>query len=252
MSTSRIPLVVAHRGASADHPENTVAAFSGAVEQGADGVELDVRLTASGQLIVHHDAWYLDGRTVWGTPLDDAPSGTCDLRAALDACRGVLVNVEIKNDPGDLGEGVEWSTDPADAVAELLRDRTASPGEDRVIVSSFDAATLDHFHGVAPEVPTGVLVADLNAHPDAPERAVAAGHRALHPWEHFVDADLVERCRALGLDINTWTVDDPVRIAELAALGVAAVITNRPAVALDAVGRGNSTGGGAPVTGPNR
>jgi glycerophosphoryl diester phosphodiesterase len=111
-----------------------------------------------------------------------------------------------------------------------------------VIVSSFDSATLDRFHAVAPEVPTGVLVADLNAHPDAPERAAAAGHRALHPWEHFVDADLVRRCRALGLDINTWTVDDPVRIAGLAALGVAAVITNRPTVALDALGRGQRSG----------
>jgi len=242
MSTSRTPLVVAHRGASADHPENTVAAFSGAVEQGADGVELDVRLTADDSLIVHHDAWYLDGRTVWGTPLYDAPSGTCDLTSALDACRGLLVNVEIKNDPGDLGEGAEWSVGPADAVAELLRGRATAGCEDRVIVSSFDADTLDHFHAVASEVPTGVLIADLNAHPDAPERAAAAGHRALHPWEHFVDADLVRRCRALGLDINTWTVDDPVRIAELAALGVAAVITNRPTVALDALGRGQRSG----------
>lgn len=238
MSTSRTPLVVAHRGASADHPENTLAAFVGAVEQGADGVELDVRLTAAGQLIVHHDAWYLDGRTVWATTLDDAPSGTCDLAAALDACAGLLVNVEIKNDPGDLGEGVEWSTDPADAVAALLRDRADAGRADRVLVSSFDAATLNHFHAVAPDVPTGVLIVDLNEHPDTLERAAAGGHRALHPWEHVVDAALVERCRVLGLDVNTWTVDDPDRIADLAALGVAAVITNRPADALAALGRG--------------
>ena len=244
MSISPTPLVLAHRGASADHPENTVAAFRGAVEQGADGVELDVRLTSAGHLIVHHDAWYLDGRTVWGTPLADAPSGTCDLGAALDASEGLLVNVEIKNDPGDLGEGVEWSTDPADAVAELLGARNAAGRADRVLVSSFDAATLDHFHAVAPDVPTGVLVADLNAHPDTPERAAAAGHRALHPWEAFVDAELVARCRALGLDINTWTVDDPGRVRGLAALGVASVITNRPAAALAALGRGPGTGGG--------
>lgn len=243
MSTAPNPLVVAHRGASADHPENTLAAFSGAVDQGADGVELDVRLTASGHLIVHHDAWYLDGRTVWGTELADAPPGTCDLPTALDVCGGLLVNVEIKNDPGDLGEGVGWSTDPADAVAALLRDRAAAGRVDRVLVSSFDAATLDHFHVVSPEVPTGVLVADPTVHPDTPERAAAAGHRALHPWEHFVDAELVERCRALGLDVNTWTVDDPVRIAELAGLGVASVITNRPADALTALGRGAAATG---------
>lgn len=238
MMTSGSPTaVLAHRGASSDHPENTLEAFAAALAQGADGVELDVRLTGDGSLIVHHDAWYRDGRTVWSTPADERPDGVPLLAEVLEVCRGALVNVEIKNTPGDLGEGVEWSTEPAVAVVGELRGRAATGTVDRILVSSFDVATLAAVRDAEPSLPTGQLVFDLNAWPDAPEAAAAAGHGALHPWEPFVDAELVARCRTLGLAVNTWTVDDPDRVAELSALGVDAVITNVPAVALPALGR---------------
>ncbi len=241
MSHSRRPLVYAHRGASADFPENTLEAFEGALEQGADGVELDVRLNAAGELIVHHDAWYRDGRTVWDVTLAEAPPGTCDLNAALDACAWIRVNVEIKNDPADLGgEHVTWSVDPADAVVDLLAVRQRDRLGDDVIVSSFDHATLARVLEVRPDLPTGALLGDLRADPGAVDRAADAGHGAVHPWEPFVDAAFVDRCRNLGLLINTWTVDDLDRVLALADLGVDGVITNMPEAARSALG---STGG---------
>jgi glycerophosphoryl diester phosphodiesterase len=230
-------LIYGHRGASADHPENTLEAFAGARAQGADGVELDVRLAADGSLIVHHDAWYRDGRTLWSTRAEDRPDGVPLLDETLEACVDLRVNVEIKNLDGDLGEGVAWTTDPADAVVDLLRARRAAGRRDDVIVSSFDAATLDRVRGLDDAIETGLLVFDLRADPDAPRRASAAGHGALHPWDPFVGPELLGTCRDLGLQLNTWTVDEHDRIQDLAVLGVDGIITNVPAVARRALGR---------------
>ena len=221
------PLVIGHRGASADHPENTVAAFRGAAEQGADWVELDVRINRVGELVVHHDPELGDGRTVWSTPLADAPDGTVDLARALDACAPMGINIEIKNSPGDLADA-PYDLAVVDAVADLLAARRSAGIVEEVLVSSFDLATLDRFRALAPGTPTGYLVVDP-ATDDAPAVAAANGHSALHPWDPCVDAALVDRCRSLGLLLNTWTVDDPARVRALAVLGVDGIVTNSPA-----------------------
>ena len=85
---------------------------------------------------------------------------------------------------------------------------------------------------LAPELPTGLLAFDLALGPrsaSSPPRW--RGHRAVNPWDPFVDEALVARAHAAGLEVNIWTVDDPERIAALAALGVDGVITNVPDVA---------------------
>jgi len=231
-------LIIGHRGASADHTENTVDAFRGAREQGADWVELDVRTAADGALIVHHDAWYRDGRTVWDTPAADRPPGVPVLAEALDACAGMGVNVEIKNSPGDLGgDQVRHSLRPADIVLELLAARSAAGVEEQILVSSFDIPTLDRIRSLDRHIATGYLVFDLNAVPDAPQRAADGGHDALHPWDPFVDEALVRSCHDVGLLLNTWTVDEHDRIQDLALLGVDGIITNVPRLARQALGR---------------
>ena len=96
-----IPMVIAHRGASAAHPENTVAAFVGARDAGADGVELDARRTADGHVIVHHDAQLPDGRVIVELAAAELPDHVPSLAEALDACAGMVVNIEIKNWPDD-------------------------------------------------------------------------------------------------------------------------------------------------------
>jgi glycerophosphoryl diester phosphodiesterase len=231
MSSREESLIIAHRGASADHPENTREAFLGAAEQGADWVELDVRLAADGALIVHHDAWYHDRRTVWDTPSAERPPAVPDLAAALDACAPMGVNVEIKNSPGDLGgDHVPHSLDVVDRVLALLAERAAGGRADRILVSSFDPASIDRVREQGGP-PSAQLVFDVAGWADVVESTAERGHRALHPWDPFVDAALLERCHGLGLVVNTWTVDEHDRIVELGRMGVDGIVTNVPGAA---------------------
>jgi glycerophosphoryl diester phosphodiesterase len=225
-------LVLGHRGASATFAENTLVAFTGALDQGADGVELDVRRTADGALAVHHDAALADGRLIVETDAAALPSSVPSLAEALEALTAAAVdNVEIKNWPEDP------DFDPGEAVAERVVDLLRRRGEldgGRLLVSSFHGPTLERVRALAPGLATGWLAID--AGPELVERAAAAGHRALHPHHAFVTEELVAAARAAGLALNTWTVDDPVRIRWLAEVGVDAVITNDPAAARAALG----------------
>lgn len=215
-------LVIAHRGASAAFPENTVAAFTGARALGADWVELDVRRAADGALVVLHDEALPDGRLLHTLTRDDIDPSVPSLSEALDACEGMGVNVEIKNLP------TEAAYDPAMAVVPDVVEELRRRGDpERWLVSCFDLATVDACHALAPEIPTAFLVLDPKG-AEAVEVAAAHGHRAVHPWVPFVDEALVEHAHAAGLQVNTWTIDDPERIVELAAWGTDGVVTNVP------------------------
>ena len=100
-----------------DRRENTVEAFEEAAVQGADWVELDVRLSADDVLVVHHDAHYPDGRLVRDVPMDEVPAHVPSLAEAFEACDGMGVNVEVKNLPGDPDH--EASVVACEAVAGL-------------------------------------------------------------------------------------------------------------------------------------
>ena len=234
MSSDDRPLVIAHRGASADVQENTAEAFRTAREQGADWVELDVRITEDGGLIVNHDAWYRDGRTVWSTPLTEVPPTTLDLDGAVEACAGMGINVEIKNSPGDLADGT-WGMDVVDATLERLSQLTDEV-RDRILISSFDLATIERSKALDPALATGYLVFDMGQQPDAVAVAADGGHQAFHPWDPFVTPELLTECRDRGLIVNTWTVDDPARWMELAAWGVDGIVTNTPGLLASALG----------------
>lgn len=222
--------VIAHRGASRAFPENTVAAFAAAVRVGADGVELDVRRSADGALVVRHDPTLPDGRLVANTEVAALPDWLPRLDAALDACHGISVNVEIKNLPHEPG----WDATEAIAVdvARLAADRPA--GETGAIsVSAFTLATIDAVRAAEPTVPTGWLTLAGYDQPAAVETAADRGHAALHPHHHGVSAAVVEAAHDAGLAVVTWTVDEPDRLRAVADMGVDAVITNVPDVALD-------------------
>ena len=213
--------VFAHRGASAVEPENTIAAFLRAAAMGADGVELDVRRG----LLVHHDP----------VPVDHPPS----LAAALDACAGMTVNIEIKNLPGD--DDFDPEELLAAQVVELLHQRE---GRDDVIVSSFNLSAINRVRQLDAAIPTAFLVVVA---PDAVgeagginsdvvgrviDRCRRHGHGGLNPHHLGVTPRFVGLARAAGLAISTWTVDDPARMRELAALGVDSIITNVPDLAI--------------------
>ncbi len=240
------PLVLGHRGASADAPENTLAAFRMALAQGADGFELDVWRCRGGEPVVIHDA---DCRRTGQAPLVVREEPLSRLREldvgmwrgepfageriptlseVLDAFPDAVVNVELKSARvPDLGLAVE--------VVRTLRQQRAEP---RVVVSSFSAALLGAFRSLAPDVATGFLVspgAIAWARAEAAVRAIrpAAIHLAL---ELATDRRLEAWTRA-GMNVLVWTVDDPVEVERLARLGVAAVVSNRPGLAHEAVRR---------------
>lgn len=218
------PLVIAHRGASADAPENTVEAYRLAAEQGADWVELDVRRTADGHLAVSHDATLADGRVLVCTTRADVPPDVPSLSEALDACAGMGVNIEIKNSPDD--PDYDESDSVADSVVALLDERE---GRDDVLISSFTPHTVQRVAAGARPWPTAWLVHSATV--EAVEATVKGGHRALHPADRGTTAAGVAAARRAGLEVNVWTVDDPDRMRALAAMGATGIVTNVPALA---------------------
>jgi glycerophosphoryl diester phosphodiesterase len=207
--------------------QNTIEAFLEARRQGADGVELDVRRSGDDAMVVFHDAHLADGRLIADLGVDDLPPEVPLLGAALDACDGMVVNIEIKNFP------IEPDYDPdeflAGAVAALVGERKLHR---RVVVSSFSLDVIDRVREVDPEIPTGYLTSATWDQLACLERMLANGHRVFHPNHVAVGPDLVEAVHSAGVRLNTWTVDDPDRIRWLADIGVDGIITNTPDVAL--------------------
>lgn len=219
--------VMAHRGASAAFAENTLEAFAGARALGADWVELDVRRTADRRLVVHHDAHLPGGVALMARHRAQIPSVVPDLAEALDTCHPLGVNIEIKNGAPDPDFDPTGRLD-ADALVDLLHRRR---GSDQVLVSSFNLASIDRVHELDPTVPTGWLLLDRGKTADLVARAVDGGHAAIHPPADMVDAAFVDHARSAGLNVNVWTVDEPLRMTELVAMGVDGIITNVPDVA---------------------
>jgi glycerophosphoryl diester phosphodiesterase len=216
-----------HRGASSVKRENTIEAFEEAARLGADGVELDVRRTIDGAMVVHHDATFADGRVIVETPAMAVPSDVTTLRDALVACGDMTVNIEIKNVPID----PDW--DPDETVAANVVALVQEVGVvDRVVVSSFGLAAIDAVRAANPSIRTGWLTMPNYDQLRALETTVEHGHGALHPFHTTVDDALVAAARSAGVALHTWTVDDPADMRRLASLGVDALITNDVALAV--------------------
>lgn len=230
------PRVFGHRGASAEAPENTLCAFRLAMEQGADGVELDAWCCGTGEVVVIHDEE--TRRTAGGTlRVPEAPLGALRaldagrhkaerftgeriplLAEVLEALPLALVNVELKGRGGD-GR-------VAAAAAGVIRDARA---EERVLVSSFDFRLLAAFKKVAPSLPLGLLFEEghlLRLRTCLAARRLRAA--AVHPEARLCTAGRMEGWRARGLLVNVWTVDEPEEARRLAALGATGLITNLP------------------------
>lgn len=265
MDTAR-PYVVAHRGASAHRAEHTLAAYALALQQGADGLECDVRLTRDGHLVCVHDRTVnrtSDGRGVvseltlatmseldfghWHDELPESADELIDSPLAkpsaepehrglltLDNLLGVLRDtspeaklfVETKH-PVRYGGLVE-----AKLVALLARHGLAKPAdkdESRVVVMSFSSLAVRRLGEQAPHLPTVQLIR---------RRQPLVLDGALPPWVHLAgpgirllreDPDWVERFRARGRDVYCWTVDRPADVRLCERLGVRYLATNSPA-----------------------
>jgi glycerophosphoryl diester phosphodiesterase len=235
------PLVLGHRGARHARPENTLAAFDLALDEGADGVELDVRLNADGEAVVCHDenlSRVTAGRD--GRRIRDLSSEACrhvDLGGgealptlarvlAWAEGRQALVNVEIKT-RGGLGVGA------CRVVAELCRK---APDPDRLLVSSFGAACVLLQARTAPELASAWLFATQTSAWLSTRRALVAA--AVHPSEALVTPRRMRAWHALGLRVHVWTVNDPKRALALSALGVDCLISDHPAAVLGRLAAG--------------
>lgn len=232
--------ILAHRGASAYAPENTIPSFELAIEQGADGVELDVHLTKDGELAVIHDERVdrtTDGKGfVKDFSMDelkklDAKNGMDEFANAriptLGEVYGLLartkmtVNVEIKTD-------IMEYPHICDKLL-VLEDKYRMNG--RILYSSFNHYTMMEMLRLRPEARTGLLYMSIMASPW--NYAQKQGAAALHP--HFITfsktPDMAVNCIRRGIDVNIWTVDDPIWIKRLSDLGVTSLITNKPDLA---------------------
>src|ERR1700744_3443512 len=214
--------VFAHRGCTEGFVENTIDAFAEARRLGADGVELDVRLTADGALAVHHDAEIPGVGLIAELGAADLPAHVPLLADVLAVCEGMVVNVEIKNAPQDPG----WDAD--EAVAALTAGVIDEAGwTTRVLVSSFQVATLRAVQAADARLALGALWGFGTEPADALTAAAGIGVAAVHPFVLSVTTDLVEQAHAMGLAVNVWTVNAPADLREMVAAGVDTVITDR-------------------------
>ena len=245
------PQIFAHRGARRVAPENTLPAFAAALAMGADGIELDVHVTRDGQLVVIHD-FHVDKTTDGQGPIanmtaaevaqldagshfspDFAGTRVPTLEEVLDLvdnrCR---INIEIKS--MDI-----YARDASDAVAALIQRRSLY---EQVIVSSFNPITLIKMRQLDPAIALGMLYDDEMP---AIFRSVWAGPpiqpEAQHPDHQLIDADYMSWTRNLGVQVNTWTVNEPDEARRLAGLEVTTLITDVPDVLIAAL-RGGTSG----------
>lgn len=225
-----LPLVCAHRGASAHAQENTVAAARAAVDAGAEWVEFDVRPSGDGRLVVHHDPATRDGAVVAQTPAgelgDDAPT----FADFVAACGPLGLDIELKTDQ----VGIDAARYVELVAGEIDRHVHASSAN-RIVVTSFDQDVLDLFRAHRRDIATGVLFHDRTAS-WAIDRAIAHGHGAIAPWFRLVDADLVDAAHRAGLAVATWTVNEPRDVRAAAEAGVDMIIGDDPALIIDVLG----------------
>lgn len=219
--------VFAHRGCTEGPRENTLEAFVEARRRGADGVEFDVRRSADGALVVHHDAGIEGVGLICQTPVLSLPDYVPLLAQVIDACQDMEMNVEVKNHPGDPGY------DPTGSLARAVAAELLEQGRlDGVVVSSFDVPTIEAVRTAEPGLAIGWLLGGLADLEASLATAVVAGYEALHPFFAGVTPGLVARCHQAGLAINVWTPNTDAELESVFALGVDTVITDRLSAAL--------------------
>lgn len=240
-------LIVAHRGALAEAPENTMLAYQRAVDLGADAIEIDVHLTKDGKLALIHDET-LDRTTSLTGPIADktlAQIRRGDAGYHFTASDGSFRFRGQKLKVPTLAEVLDWLPDGIGLVVEIkARAATAATMEalrgsrvraaGAVTVISFDEQTIDEAHRLDPDLPTGYLLVPFQATEPALTFAVEHGHAAILPWEVDLGLDpepLISLARAYGRQVGCYVVNDPDRMKQLAAIGLWGFVTDLPGLA---------------------
>ncbi|MEV4870624.1 glycerophosphodiester phosphodiesterase [Streptomyces syringium] len=257
------PAVIAHRGASEDAPEHTLAAYRKAIEDGADALECDVRLTADGHLVCVHDRRVnrtSNGRGAvstmelsvlsaldfgsWKGQATDTEAPDRDSTSVLtlerllelvaDAGRPVELAIETKHP-------TRWAGQVEERLLDLLgRFGLAAPPAGQpspVRVMSFSARSLHRVRAAAPALPTVYLMQFVS--PRHRDGRLPPGVRIAGPSIRIIrnNPGYVARLHRAGHEVHVWTVNDQADVELCARLGVDAVITNRPKAVLSQLGR---------------
>ena len=216
------PLTIAHRGWPTRFPDNTLSGFL-AASVIADAIELDVRRSLDGKLVLSHDPDLLGlivSETPWSVLAElDLGGGHHPvlLDEALAAVPSTPVQIEIKNDPDEPG----FERDHRLALEAADRAR---PGD---LVTSFNPATVEAVRRVYEQVQTGLAVAGTGTLDQHVMYCVDAGHVALVP-HHQMIRETLDLATREGIDLFPWTVNDPNRVMELVEFGVSGIITDDP------------------------
>jgi glycerophosphoryl diester phosphodiesterase len=229
---------IAHRGASGHAPENTMAAFRRAVELGARFIETDLQITRDAQVIAIHDFTLdrttsgkgqahlltledirkLDAGSWFGGGAGETFQGerVPTLKEILDFAKrhDIIFYLEIKSGPA-------WGVEHA--VVAALRDENASA---RVVILSFDPASLDTVHRLDTTMMTGLLLEHPSS--DLVERTVRAGARQLVAAGELITSAVVDKAHHAGLQVVAWTINEPEQMRRLIAAGADGIITDYP------------------------
>lgn len=231
--------VIAHRGASLQAPENTMAAFRLAMDQGASAIEFDVKLSRDRKIVIHHDLSVDRTTDGFGLVKDKSYSELKDLdagkkfgvdfigepipllRDVFEALGGNLVmNIELTN----------YGT-PFDGLADSVVDLVKLHGlENSVLFSSFNFFNLLRCKKLIPQIPCGALIG-----PRKIFQRIVSDHlpfQATHPWKGDVDLKFVEKAHKNKKRVHVWTVNDEVTMKNLKSMGVDGIFTDDPESAL--------------------
>lgn len=231
--------IIGHRGASGSAPENTLSAFTKAVEMGADMIELDVQLTRDNQLIVMHDPTVnrttdgsgrisnltlaelqrLDAGAWFGSEFKGEKIPTL-LQVIQKMAGRCYLNIEVKRNRAKN----KSSQRPIEEV--LLETLSMSPLKDSLLISSFDYKLLTRLKSLNPRLKLAFLFSRV---PWNIKKRMAGGTLyAIHPQRRITSVKLVTEAHRLGLQVNVWTVDEPEQMQKLINLGVDGIISNFP------------------------
>lgn len=235
-------LLIGHRGARGEAPENTLAGFRYLRSLGIRAVELDIRLAGDGSLVVIHDdslsrttlsdglasrmtAGELDAVDALHRRFPDWPGreGVPTLSAVMAVLKD-FTHIQFEVKPANADECRQI----AERFVPLWREYGFG---DRAFTTCFNPLYLQTVRELAPEIPRGFLI-EQDFTGDAVATATSLGCRSLGPHQARCTPALVTAAHAVGLVVSTWTVNDPVRMDELAATGVDSVITDVPALTL--------------------
>ncbi len=229
------PRILAHRGLALDAPENSIDAFRAGIAAGATHLETDVRATADGVAVLHHDPSLANGRSIANlsvAELREALPHVATLAEALAALPDANFNIDVKS---------------AAAVASTGAVIAASAAAQRVLLTSFSGRRRRAVLRLVPTAATSAsaagiagVVAGLRLRTPAITRTALQGVQAVQIPEHALRTDLaapwsIAAMHAAGVEVHFWVVNDPSRMRELVARGADGIITDRPDLARDAV-----------------